>query len=273
VLNKQLPYVQFDAKRVYSSPLPSSFKYLLNDKSEVIEDCDSNYANATEAKTLRIKTIKFIDGQRTNDLYYVNVILNIAGTQVTINGNFTSPKDKVYLIDHIIEQFREKGVEVYWEKYAQFYKPESFIIPTFSLTDVYTITIDNEVAPVTDSTVSLTNVKTLTGKFIVPNRNTVNDLIENVLDSYYSRSRSTSPVSTIAYDFLHVYTDKKHLISKILIDYIRQPRPVSLSLNHGIELHESTHDRICDIAVEILKKQIEDNSLDKTVQYNQLRNT
>lgn len=265
---------QLDGGRYYSTYLPSNFKYLLSDKSYVREDC-KDISNLVETRSRRIIQIAFPESAGTGGQFYqtINIVIGTVNIPLTTAG-FTSPKDKVYVIDYIIKQFLNNGIEMYWETFEDVYKPDTFIFATENLTSNYSITIDGVALVLTSTTVSTSNlVKYNTEETILRlHRNLQNDMLDSALTSHYSRSKSTSPVSTIANNYLEVYTDKKFLLGKVLIDYIRQPRPVNLLLNHGFDMHESTHDRISDVAIEIMKEQTENNSLKTSVEFNTLKN-
>jgi len=54
-------------------------------------------------------------------------------------------------------------------------------------------------------------------------------------------------------------------------DYIRKPRTISLSLNQSCELADTTHHKIVDLAVEILRLDTKDPVYQATVQDTQNR--
>ena len=273
-LNKELTLIEYDGNISYSANLPPDFKYLINDRTILVEDCETEFTNSSETIIERYICFDFANSQAASgDMYKnINIIIDTTSYPITTVG-FTSVKDKVYLISVIINEFKNQGIDIYWETYKNVFTPSSFILPTTNLTKVFKIFVDSVelVKKNIDKTITKTK-NILTNTINAVNRNTKNDFVHNLLKSYYSKSTPLSPVSTIGNGSLVVYTNKKFIVVKIIIDYVRQPRPVNLSLNHGIELHEDTHDRICDIAVEILKKQIEDDSLQVEVQHNQLRN-
>jgi hypothetical protein len=277
VTNYPLTMIQsIDSGRYFRSPLPADFSYLINDRSVPIEDCEDAFTGATENRTYKYHYFDLADGTLDGNGYVYKQIVLTAGNQtVTLNHQgFTSVKDKVLLIDVIKYEFKKLGIDVYWENYYGIEKTNKFIIPSTNLLTVYSITIDGVALPLTNETKSYTDLVklNLTASKLIANTNVKQDDVDNMVDSFYSRPRITNPLSTVASNVIEVYSDKKFLVSKLLIDYIRLPRPISLSLNYSSDLHHTAIDKVCDLAVEILKEQTENQSLDKTIQYNQLRN-
>ncbi len=259
----------------YTAELPPDFKYLLNDSSVILEDCwTDEFGNPTNVLNEKIWIIKFVDSSKVSFPYYAKIeVNNGTGSSILNNNGLAYKEGKYYYIDDIIKLFSNIGELCYWEKYRDNYYPNSFIIPIKDNTKEASIIIDDIKLASTSSTKTYNVVRTDFENLneIVPNRNSKNDFIPSLRNSVYSRSLPDSPLSTVYGNRLVVYGSKRFLISQIFIDYVRLPRLVNLSLDYGFDINEDTHDRICDLAVEIIKKQIEDNSLGTNIQHNQIR--
>jgi hypothetical protein len=272
VVNHKLPV--FKVNDYYISPLPPNFLYLLNDPSIVLEDCETEFKTATENKDEKLWIIKFADSTIETPPYYKKIVVSNGTLSESVDYAGLSAKEEKYaMVDEIISLFKKIGELCYWEKYKDYYYPNTFLIPIIDISKEASLTIDN--VKLASTSLLKSNVIIKSGltqeNEIVPNRNTKNDFIASLRNSEYGRSEPDSPLSTVYNDQIIVYGTKRFLISQIFIDYIRQPKPVNLSLEQGFELHPNTHDRICDIAVEIIKKQIEDQSLATNIQHNQIR--
>lgn len=271
-LNRELTV--FQKGNYYISQLPADFGYLLNDSSVVLEDCYKSFTGATENKPERITIIPFENSILTSSTYYKKIIVGDGITSSEFNnGGLETKDDKYYLVDKIISLFKENNIIVYWEKYKDYYYSDTFLIPSFDLSKIYSLTIDNKVIvskKIDANTIKIKDDLENTSN-IISNRNSKNDFISNLLQSNYSTSVPDSPISTIFNNQIQVYGTKRFLITKIFIDYVRLPLPLNLHLNQGFETHATTHDRICDLAVERIKGRIEDETLSTTIQKNNLR--
>lgn len=273
VSNKELRIMKDTDTRGYVQ-LPYDFGYLVNDRSNVIEDCKAEFASPTETYSYQLRVFNFGESQKASTPYYQQVRVTKQGTNkdLAITTGLASKKDKDWVINTIIGLFAEHGINAYWENFGDVYKPNSFIAVVETLSDVVTITIDG-ITKNPDETISKSSLryKVLTGDE-VPNRCYKSDYVHDALASSYMKAVPSSPISSIARNTFFIHTSKKFLVSKIFIDYIRTPRPISLYLNSSCELSPNNHQEVCDIAVELLKRDIESTTYSEKVQENVIRN-
>jgi hypothetical protein len=90
-------------------------------------------------------------------------------------------------------------------------------------------------------------------------------------NTFYNTSVDNSIV-TQNLDYFTVYRDKSFIVTKLMVDYIRKPRTISLSLDQTCELADNTHPKLIDLAVELLRLDTKDNSYPASVQDTELRN-
>jgi len=275
VSNKELRIIKATDTRGYVQ-LPYDFGYLVNDRSNVVEDCKTTFTTPTptEAYTYQIRAFNFGESQKTATPYYqqVRVTKQSANKDLPVTTGLASKKDKDWLINSIIGLFAEHGYDAYWENFGDTYRANSFLVVVTALSDTISITIDGTTKE-QDEIISKTVTRYIenTGEE-VPNRCYKNDYVYDALASAYMKSIPSSPVSSLAKNTIFVHTSKKFLVSKIFIDYIRTPRPISLYLNSSCELHPNTHQEVCDVAVELLKRDIESTTYGEKIQENVLRN-
>ncbi len=270
VLEKELTIVK-DTDRSYGV-LPYDFSYLLGDSSYSVESCVEGYTTQTETKSERVISIPFVT-QKSAAPYYTAIIVAVNTANKALNtAGYATKEEKVYLIDNIIDLYKQLGQEVYWENYKNIYRSECFLLITKDLTLTTNISIDssNPTLETIDNPVVVFKTPLITGVRVV-NRDIKADFLANTLDSYYHKPIPTSPIAVMAGNNLFAYNSERFLVNRILVNYIRKPKAISLSLNQGSELADSVHEEICDLAVQLLKKQIEDPSYVAEVQDNKGR--
>lgn len=69
------------------------------------------------------------------------------------------------------------------------------------------------------------------------------------LNSAFAKPTKKEPLSTLASNFLFVYSDGGFVITDLMIDYIRAPRKVSLRYAQSCDLAPHTHPEIVDRAI------------------------
>lgn len=250
--------------------LPYDFSYLLSDTSNIIEDCKEEFTTPTptELKTERIIIIPFTSS-KVSAPYYTKIICKVLAT-VSDTLNFTgysTLEEKTYIINNIIRTFKDLGKIVYWEEYKDIYKSGCFLLPTLDLGVTASISVDDG-AYVTTTNIDkqvTTYKSSLSTINIQLNRDIKADFLDSAQSSFYNQSIPISPLSTIANNQILIRNTERFLANKIFISYIRTPRKISLALNQNSELSGTVHEEICDLAIQILKKQIEDESYSKEV--------
>ncbi len=271
VLEKELNLVK-DTDRSYGV-LPYDFSYLLGDNSYTVESCVENYSTQTETKTERVISIPF-NTAKVATPYYNTISVAVGATVKSLaTSGYVTKEEKVYLVDNVIDLFKQAGqVDVYWETYKGMYRPECFLLVTRTLTLTANITVDGTqpVVETIDSSITVFKSPLFTGAKVV-NRDIKADFLFSAISSYYHKPIPTSPVALLSGNSLIAYSSERFLVNRILINYIRKPKLISLSLNQGSELAPSLDEEIGDLAVQILKKQIEDQSYVAEVQDNKGR--
>jgi hypothetical protein len=80
--------------------------------------------------------------------------------------------------------------------------------------------------------------------------------IDKVLDDPFNTTSATSTITTISGNNIVCYTDKTFVVKDVIIDYIRVPKKLSLTLNDSIttttsELPEHLHKEVIELAVDL----------------------
>jgi hypothetical protein len=287
--DKNLPaFLDLENNKVHCV-LPSDYYYLINDRTKINDDCD--VTNLEMNKTYvdeQMIVLPFKDTTKVSAPYYETLTIDIVVTRVfdyTEYSGFTGIPDviekyilKQAIIDKVNQDIRENKISnvvgIYWERFRDIYRKESFIIIVNSnrLGETGVINIDgntyNDTTTQTDGLI----VSTLTHLRKADNRLTKSQFLHSTLNNnIYHKTNRRNPVSNLTKDRLYVYYDEKYIPTGIIIDYIRKPQEISLSLNQSCELSESLHPKIIDLAVEYMKNTIEQQSYNIKVQDNQLR--
>lgn len=104
------------------------------------------------------------------------------------------------------------------------------------------------------------------------NRLTASEDLYRLLRHPFNKTAIRNPLSNLSSSYLFVYNDGQFVIDEIKIDYIRQPRQISLSLAQSCELPHHTHQEIVDIAVEYILYATSNPRAQLKTQENQLYN-
>ncbi len=254
-----LPVIKSSTSSGYGV-LPTDYFDLVDDKSKIYTDCNSNFNQLTETKTEYISVVRFPNSTKTSN-FYDTFKLTVNSQVIFNNSDYTkiyySPFEKFLLVNLLLEdvnvyQFNNTiPVTVYWESYKNLYRPDSFIIVS-PISISGELIVDSSNAVTFTSTPSTYEVFKSLSERTIPNRLTNNKFLSLVLNDPFAKSNIDSVVSRTFKDNLEVFFDSTFIISEILIDYVRKPRQISLSLNRMCELRESTHQEIVENTVQYL---------------------
>lgn len=82
------------------------------------------------------------------------------------------------------------------------------------------------------------------------------DDIYTLLKDPFNTTSPSEPIADMHSNGIDVYTDDKFIVSKIIINYLKNPVTVSLSTSTDCDLPEHTHDEIVDMAAELMLSDI-----------------
>lgn len=242
--------------------LPYNFAFLLGDSSLVLENCHKEFTVPTPTIPLTERVISIPFPQGTSSPYFNSITASVGNNSIIIpSPGFVTIDERVYLVDYIIDAFNSLGVNTYWETYKNINNPGCFLLITRDTTLACNIIVDNVSGTPTniDTTIS-TYIDLSSVSTEVVNRDVKADYIKNLKQSIYHRSAPNSPISVLSNEQIFIYTDERFLVSKIFVDYIRKPKRISLALGQASELSDTLHIEIADLAIRLLKKQIEDDT-------------
>jgi hypothetical protein len=271
--------------------IPPDHYWTINCRAEVVTDpLNCSTAPALDTASLPEWTaIVPFPAPNASAPYYVNIAISSSalGPLYTVPSEvaagFNSTNSKYVLVMNILEYFyKHSSVKVYWERYRDVYYKDSLIfvssatMGTVSITGTGLTTSQAASSQVVYSTYNRGAIASLTSKQvkIAPVKLTEEDaLYPSLQQNFLYKTDPAEPVADQLHDFYLVYRDGSFLVTRLFTDYIRKPRTISLLLNQHCELGDTTHPKIVDLAVELLRLDTKDQSYPQTVQDTQLRTT
>lgn len=219
--------------------------------------------------------------------YYAALTLSstIQGTLYTAPtelaaGVITEP-GKYVLTQNLLESFyRNTTTRVYWERYRDRYTKNSFIVVssnplgTVSLSSTGLVTITVVATQTSYTMYNRTAIVPSTSQEVsigTPRIEKGNYLYQSITQNIYYAPKREEPLLNQTLDYFITYRDESFLITRLYLDYIRKPRTISLSLSQNCELADSTHNKLVDLAVEILRLDTKDQAYPATIQDTELR--
>lgn len=288
----------FEPNAVYAI-LPANYKTLINDRSTIVSSstyplCNDLGTPATSSITEYVAQLAFpVSSIPIPGPYFYRPQVTVNGSEVyrapAAIGTFNNENSKFVIINDLIQTINEDNTlpyTVHWERYRNNFLKNTFFFVTsdasFNGQAVVVNIFQSDGSTVDSSTTDNFNG---TGYFIydssaitspitkqVANRLTEKEDIYNLLNTNtFYRTKNIEPLSTLS-NRITVYRDKSFIISNIIIDYIRKPNQISLSLDQSCELSETGAREVVDLTIEYIKLAFENPSHQGFVQDNNLRN-
>jgi len=247
------------------SILPSDYFRVTRIESLVIDLCGKDYVENTTLTNTTL-TYSAIPLTNTSALFTAfKIKLTIDGTEKTIfdKANYTSittlseNEQKFIYINYVLQvvkdYFRTNNptYDIFWETWNGIYIPNNFIIVGDNLITLPKYTINETETTATVNTKvekKVSNTAFATAGNSNPHRLTASDIIKDLLKTRFGTTIPTSPLSEIENNLLISYHERKFIIGDILMQYIRKPRLIDISLNTNCELNVNVHDKIVDLA-------------------------
>lgn len=259
-----------------SAVLPANYLMLHSDASELQWNCNG-ITLATTANGYFIATVPFPTGlQGSGDsVYYENLSLTLgktigmSSTEVTLfsladypyyAGGLEDVDESFYIIQLILEATKNnsENLEFYWEHYGDYHADNSFIVvckghytPDYLHWELDGVEEAEYLFTEIDSELVYTASGSITRR-TAENRIVKLERLRTILAHPFATTKYDSPVSTIKNNKIYVYQNSTFRVLNIIIDYYRNPRPISHRLDLTSELNPSRHSEIVDIAVQLM---------------------
>jgi hypothetical protein len=284
---KRLPVFIEEPGRSMFVILPANYFKLVDDKCLTYYNCNNVYATPNVTQGIYNYYIcRFAfenDTVNTVPNLYQNLKIELTDSLGTITTLFDiqnyphfitglSDNDlKFELINLILQELNSvTGIEVYWETYNEQYNPNSFILITNNPL-VTTITLTSGAVFTTNFSIVAypIYVSTYTPNFRNSNRLIKSEIIDDVLNFTFSKTKYNSVCTTLRRGKIQAYFNTDFLITDIALEYIRKPRKINYNLNTSCELNPNVHEKLIDLAVERIAAIIEKKNLQFLMKNNQ----
>lgn len=279
-----------------SVDVPADLFYIVSGEAEVTTsktDCDVAPTDLALSIQPKYRTVvSFPISNLGSGPFYTGFKI-VKSTNVTLYttpaafaSRFMEKEQRYEIINEVLDYFNTPNsqTQVYWEYYAGVYYPGSFIfISSVPLTSL-TITIYQSNGVTVDATSSGTEVsmaknvinRTALGqnttviRTVKPLKQLEMSLKSKVQINSFTKTKKTEPQFFRNQDSITIIEDISFIVTGVTLNYIRKPKVISLLLNKTSELDPSVHNELVSRAVEILKMNIQDQSISGDIQYNRV---
>jgi hypothetical protein len=263
--------------------IPEYVRHVLNCRGQRVTSPTCATITPVTTPGIRFITASIPLSEPTGDApYYNNFVIEkedetaIYTAPAAFTDRFQETGQKYELMQDIIDTLNVPGSAYTAEWDGDYLTIYSTVNPVTLMIDY-----DNKTATAATTTVNLNdavhNMVSYTANTAlqidyVPARFVENDhtLYQKIALNKYTAPKKNEPFYTLAGDLLYIFYHKDSIVTNVQIDYIRKPKRISLILNRTSELDPSVHPQVVNRAVEILKQNIQDPSVQGDVQLNQL---
>ena len=261
--------------------LPGDYMHMIaeSDRSGVVRDCNSNFAtaNAFENKYEYLYYLKIVKTPKLISPFYTGFSLTSGGINLVNPNRLPSSledRDMSFVIQDALRSELLQGTSnfrIYWERYNDIFKSETFIFVSDTNVPDVTLTYDGTATIAEKEILSVFKPNNVTAQVFKPNRLLKSNSVSQFAGSSFAKSHWSSPISVLESNLIKIYHDNTFIVNSLLINYIRKPRLVNISLGYSCDLPIEFHQKICDLASEYIKQTIGDPNYQWKLQDNQLR--
>jgi uncharacterized protein (UPF0147 family) len=266
--------------------LPAYVLFILNCRSEVVTSRTCSTLPSSTVSLPLYKTVLVFPDTAVGTAPFYNALTIVNSTAQSVyalptefTGRFQIASQKFEIMQDILDRINvPTGTRyVFWDgnNTLTFYSTTNDVNLTLNYTGIaapivatttnLSYTTANRVANAADTTLSISYFP---NKWVQPDHELYNKIHLN----RFTGPKQYEPIYTVSQNNLIVYYAEDSIVTNMQIDYIRKPRKISLILNRTSELDPSVHNQVVNRAVEILKRNIQDQSLPGDVQFNNITN-
>lgn len=251
--------------------LPRNY-YLHVSCEAMVEHVRSSMIKPTYIETKYIYTLAFVDSDRDNSYRNLNLtgLLGTEFNQIIQSLNLgTKGKDaKFVIIPYILEALNNiDGIEAYWERYDNIYKPNSVLI-VGNKYDRYHLSYDN-ISNSSDSITKSYYYYNIPGTSTAPISLVSSEELGQAKHNHYMMiNRHLNPIGKLEGNRIIVLNGLSFIIPSLKITYIKRPTLVNHISGSVPEL--SFIEEVVELAVQKAKAYIKDEGYQHIVNENQL---
>ena len=247
--------VSIGAKVVYSKdqlPIPSSkqdFTYY------VVPFPDDNSSG------LKYNNFRIFDGNE-NIVFHIGEYPNVS--------KFYSSDSKFTIVNLVLDYFDTTNSEVYWEKWNNIHKPNSFIFVTINSSSSFNLAYDNMRYPysITSNTISYSKYLFANGVSRPVSLYSSENEFDVLGNSYYHRNKHLNPSAYIEGNRLYIYNGSNFVVPAIDLVYLKKPKLINSRTNQSCEI--TVNREIVDLALQKLMVYIKDEGYQHIVNESQI---
>lgn len=276
-----LPVDKYNAT-TYRALLPGDYRLLISARPYTLRTCDKGFDAAVVRTPFYFGKLS-IPKTTSQTTPYKEFVVKLNGETIfdITNYHFEIPlvdkAQRFVVIGLLLDVLSENGVSFYWEKYISYTTPLTLFIEQTTVVNSITVTIDGVTTAGTAGTTirnvpapSLLNPPVL--GTMSSSRWTKSEQAYDLSVTPFFQSMYDSPLTSLAKGHVKIFgRDQSFIVTQCMVDYIRNPRVISLSLDRSCDLPAHTHPEICGIAAEKAFLYTQRPDWEKKVQDNTLR--
>lgn len=281
LVKAKLPaYIDTEFPNRYKSYLPTDYSYLIADYSYVDNSLCRTQKLIQEEVSLYLYWLKQSRTTKVNAPFYENGTITVNGSYIiNFPGDlpytndyvgYPNKKDNIFLyawIKHELNQMAKEVLQVGSEQYGEWYKGNNFVFVSEQSITPPTLVLDGINVTLTSQSIEgLKKYPQPDEAIISPNRLESSEDVLNLVTTPFYKPTINSPVSELNGQILYTYGSSSFTISSCGINYVRKPRPISLSLGSDCELMPEFHQTICDLATQYIKGRLENVPAEQLVE-------
>ena len=272
-------YIDPDFPSRYKTFLPTDYSYLIADYSYLYNTCNAEALEAINSPVY-LRWLRLSYTNKSAAPFYETAILTADGTNILnipaglpyekVYSGYSSKADIAFLspwMIHTLNQRMQPGVQVGFEKYGEEYKADnivfasdySIVAPSLAFDGINVTLLEEQILELkrynSDAVITPT-----------ANRLESSEDVPTLLTTAFYKSSIQSPISELQGQLLYIYGDPSFTVIKCGINYIRKPRPMSLTLGSDCELAPPFCQTLCDMAVQYIKGRLENGAGEQLIE-------
>lgn len=262
--------VYYNASEGYYSILPSDYK---NHGSSIVQIQFNRFTleRNTSNQSRIVYVVPFNDQVWNSAVsqYYTHFNLKVGDINIIYNANGVGhPDAKFIIVNETLQQAKAlyKEIEVYWQRYGNLFKPNSFIVVTKEEKEVSLNIGDARSSNIVPIVVTYDEISN------IPNREVPAKIVKTTAKSetqgnyFYKTNAHRQLVMTIINNKLLIHSNDTFIPVRVDMEYIMIPTLINYKT--GITSELRVNDKIINLAVQYLKALIKDEGYQHIVNEN-----
>jgi len=246
----------------YRFRLPEDFMYLTSQQTSVYYNYCAQIVSNTITSTKTYFEVPLAFNTLLNESFsnFRLAITSTSNSLISSITNYNYPEDQDNYIIRLRNSVILQGYSISFEGFYTLYSQNTLFIEAPISTTLF-VSYDGGTnwTSFSSKTLTLQNVVGVsngTREVNVLRRCQIDDLYVLLKDSF-ATTNPEYPLAIEQSNYIDSYANSQFIIEQLIISYIRQPKPISLSLNQTSELASPTHPEIVAMAVNMCLEAIE----------------